>query len=88
MAGGNNGKTRCGNDAPWKPWKSPKAKATFPLFPPRLEIPPRNPEGFPHSHSAGGETYSPGPKTPAKTKPENQNRNFLLCSEQELSTLP
>ena len=31
--------TRCGNDAPWKPWKSPKARATFPPFPPRLEIP-------------------------------------------------
>jgi hypothetical protein len=27
-----------GNDAPWKAWKTPKPKASFPLFPPGLEI--------------------------------------------------
>jgi hypothetical protein len=32
---------RCGNDAPRKAWKTPKAKASFPPFPPRLEIRPR-----------------------------------------------
>lgn len=30
---------RCGNDAPWKEWKS--HKADFPPFPPRLEIRPQ-----------------------------------------------
>jgi len=30
---------RCGNDAPWKAWKTPKA--SFPPFPPRLEIRPK-----------------------------------------------
>jgi hypothetical protein len=30
---------RCGNDAPWKAWKS--KKRAFPLFPPRLEIRPK-----------------------------------------------
>ena len=29
----------CGKDAPWKPWKTPKAE--FSPFPPRLEIPHR-----------------------------------------------
>jgi hypothetical protein len=29
---------RRGNDAPWKAWKTPKAKASFPLFPPGLGI--------------------------------------------------
>ena len=29
---------RRGNDAPWKAWKTPKAKASFPRFPPGLEI--------------------------------------------------
>lgn len=44
--------------------------------------------GFPHSHSAGGETYLSN-KTPNQDqKPRVPNRNFLLCSEQELSTLP
>jgi hypothetical protein len=28
---------RRGNDAPWKAWKTPKAKTSFPLFPPGLE---------------------------------------------------
>jgi len=31
----------CGNDAPRKAWKTPKAKASFPPFPPRLEIRPK-----------------------------------------------
>ena len=31
---------RCGNDAPRKAWKTPKAKTSFPRFPPRLEIRP------------------------------------------------
>jgi transposase len=29
---------RCGNDAPREAWKTPKTKASFPRFPPRLEI--------------------------------------------------
>jgi hypothetical protein len=29
---------RRGNDAPWKAWKTQKPKASFPLFPPGLEI--------------------------------------------------
>jgi transposase len=33
---------RCGNDAPWKAWKT--QKASFPLFPPRLEIRPKPPD--------------------------------------------
>jgi transposase len=33
---------RCGNDAPRKAWKT--QKASFPLFPPRLEIRPRAPD--------------------------------------------
>jgi hypothetical protein len=58
--------------------KVQKAKATFPLFPPRLEIPQRKTEGFPHSHSADGDTYSPG----AKDKPRPNRK-----PKQELSTL-
>jgi hypothetical protein len=34
-------KARCGNDAPCKAWKSPRTRATFPPFPPRLGIPPK-----------------------------------------------
>jgi transposase len=33
---------RCGNDAPWKAWKT--QTASFPLFPPRLEIRPKPPD--------------------------------------------
>ncbi len=33
---------RCGNDAPWKAWKT--QKASFPLFPPRLEIRQKAPD--------------------------------------------
>jgi hypothetical protein len=29
---------RRGNDAPWKAWKTQKPKASFPPFPPGLEI--------------------------------------------------
>jgi hypothetical protein len=29
---------RRGNDAPWKAWKTQRPKASFPLFPPGLEI--------------------------------------------------
>ena len=32
---------RCGNDAPRKAWKTPKAQTSFPPFPPRLEIRPK-----------------------------------------------
>src|SRR5437667_12090762 len=32
----------CGNDAPWKAWKT--QKASFPLFPPRLEIRQKAPD--------------------------------------------
>jgi hypothetical protein len=39
---------RCGNDAPRKAWKTPKAKASFPRFPPRLEI--RRQTKAPDSH--------------------------------------
>jgi hypothetical protein len=33
---------RGGNDAPWKAWKT--QKASFPLFPPGLEIRPKAPD--------------------------------------------
>jgi hypothetical protein len=33
---------RCGNDASWKAWKT--QTASFPLFPPRLEIRPKPPD--------------------------------------------
>ena len=39
---------RCGNDAPRKAWKTQKAKASFPRFPPRLEI--RQEARTPDSH--------------------------------------
>jgi hypothetical protein len=39
---------RCGNDAPRKAWKTPKAKTSFPRFPPRLEI--RRKTKAPDSH--------------------------------------
>ena len=32
------GEERRGNAAPWKAWKTQKTKASFPLFPPGLEI--------------------------------------------------
>jgi hypothetical protein len=35
---------RRGNDAPWKAWKTQKAQASFPLFPPGLEIRPKTPD--------------------------------------------
>src|SRR5215471_2075158 len=34
-------KKRRGNDAPWKAWKTQNPKASFPLFPPGLEIRPK-----------------------------------------------
>jgi hypothetical protein len=49
MAGG-----RGGNDAPWKAWKT--QKASFPLFPPGLEI-RQKAAGFPHFHRAGDGFY-------------------------------
>src|ERR1035437_845828 len=42
---------RRGNAAPWKAWKTPKA--SFPPFPPGLEIRHKT-AGFPHFHRAGG----------------------------------
>ena len=44
---------RCGNDAPWKAWKS--QKADFPTLSTALGNPAPTPSaGFPHSHSVGG----------------------------------
>jgi transposase len=44
---------RCGNDAPWKEWKS--QKADFPTLSPALGNPAKpKSAGFPHSHSADG----------------------------------
>jgi len=44
---------RCGNDAPWKAWKS--QKADFPTLSPALGNPAKNQNaGFPHSHSVDG----------------------------------
>ena len=44
---------RCGNDAPWKAWKS--QKADFPTLSPALGNPAKNQSaGFPHSHSVDG----------------------------------
>ena len=39
---------RCGNDAPRKAWKTPSTKASFPRFPPRLDI--RQKAKTPDSH--------------------------------------
>jgi hypothetical protein len=50
---------RRGNDAPWKAWKTQKAKTSFPPFPPGLEIRPKT-AGFPHFHRAGGGFISLG----------------------------
>ena len=36
------GEKRRGNDARWKAWKTQQTKASFPLFPPGLEIRPKN----------------------------------------------
>ncbi len=44
-------KKRCGNDAPWKAWKTPKTE--FPTLSPALGNPAKNAR-FPHSHSADG----------------------------------
>jgi hypothetical protein len=44
---------RCGNDAPWKAWKS--QKADFPTLSTALGNPAKNPNaGFPQSHSVDG----------------------------------
>ena len=48
-----SGAPRCGNDAPWKAWKS--QKADFPTLSTALGNPAKTPStGFPHSHSVDG----------------------------------
>src|SRR5208282_1701386 len=49
-------KVSCGNDGPWKAWKT---QERFPTLPTALGNPAK-PAGFPHSHSYGGGPYSHG----------------------------
>jgi len=49
---------RCGNDAPRAAWKTPKAKASFPRCPPRLEI--RRKAKAPDSHIPTATTAAGG----------------------------
>src|SRR5271169_2597255 len=55
-------KVSCGNDGPWKAWKT---QERFPTLPTALGNPAKA-AGFPHSHSYGGGPYSYGK---AKQKP-------------------
>src|SRR5580658_2552012 len=55
-------KVSCGNDGPWKAWKT---QERFPTLPTALGN-PATAAGFPHSHSYGGGPYSYGK---AKQKP-------------------
>src|ERR1035441_7284765 len=55
-------KVSCGNDGPWKAWKT---QERFPTLPTALGNPAQA-AGFPHSHSYGGGPYSYGK---AKQKP-------------------
>src|SRR2546425_621120 len=55
--------TRCGNDAPWKAWKT--QKASFPLFPPRLEIRQKAPDS--HISTATTAAVFPHPKNRKET---------------------
>src|SRR5208282_261455 len=48
-------KVSCGNDGPWKAWKT---QERFPTLPTALGNPAT--AGFPHSHSYGGGPYSYG----------------------------
>jgi hypothetical protein len=64
---------RRGNAAPWKAWKTQKAKASFPLFPPGLEIRPKTKApDFSHFHRADG-----GSSSPRKDKNETATRFHL-----------
>jgi len=50
---------RRGNDAPWKAWKTPKAKNEFPTLSTGLGNPAKNQDaGFPHFHRADGGSIS------------------------------
>src|ERR1039458_9059679 len=49
-------KVSCGNDGPWKAWKT---QERFPTLPTALGN-PATAAGFPHSHSYGGGPYSYG----------------------------
>ena len=48
---------RRGNDAPWKAWKT--QKASFPLFPPRLEIRQTAPDSHISTAPAAGFIFTP-----------------------------
>jgi hypothetical protein len=46
---------RCGNDAPWKAWKTQKSKSEFSTLSTGLGNPAKTKSaGFPHFHRAGG----------------------------------
>jgi hypothetical protein len=61
-------KKRGGNDAPWKAWKT--QKASFPLFPPGLEI-RQKAAGFPHFHRASAGLDLQGRRQKMQSKPNS-----------------
>jgi hypothetical protein len=61
---------RRGNAAPWKAWKTQKAKASFPLFPPGLEI--RRKTKAPDSHISTAPTAAVDHSERTKNEPETK----------------
>ncbi len=61
----------CGNDAPWKAWKTPKT--SFPAFPPRLEIRPTTPD----SHISTASTTAVYPLLSEGKKKQNRTDHVL-----------
>jgi hypothetical protein len=76
------GEERRGNDAPWKAWKTQKPKASFPLFPPGLEIRPKTKAPDFHISTAPAAALSHWERT--KNEPENK---FRLTKPVTSSTL-
>jgi transposase len=70
---------RCGNDAPWKAWKT--QTASFPLFPPRLEIRPKAPDS--HISTATTTAAHLSPEAPANIK---QNRTDHVLRKADIFT--
>src|SRR2546422_906503 len=68
--------SRCGNDAPWKAWKSPahgherrrRETGTFPPFPPRLEIAPKTKARDFHIPTATAAVRAPPPTFPRRSE--------------------
>jgi len=71
--------TRCGNDAPWKPWKGPKARATFPPFPPRLGIPQKARDfHIPTATTAGSHSSKLPPGSSQQARASGGIRDLLV----------